>query len=417
MKIVIAHYKYFVQGGPEKYMLKFMQLAQQHGHTVIPFSISFRKNLPSEYSRYFVSANNENSTGRFDASSLSPKTALRGIRRMYHNKEAYQQMKRLIREEKPDLLYVLIPGALSADIFRAAKEENIPIILRTSDFRLICGNNVLLRGETVCEECIHGNYKCMVKHRCVRGSKLLSYVRMRSLSYIRKHRLYDAVDAVITPPKFSADKFIESGYFPAEKMHVNPTFIDCTEIPVSAVSKDYVLCLGRFSPEKGFIYVIEALQYLKDVPVRVAVTGDREGADRQLLETIEKYGLEDKVDFVGFLQGEALEKITSEALCVAAPAIWYENLPNVVLEAYAYGKPVIASDLGSLGEIVEDGKTGLLFEPKNPEQIAACIRRLYEDRDFCAELGRNARKKCEADFSPEAHWAKFMEICQSVKKA
>ena len=250
----------------------------------------------------------------------------------------------------------------------------------------------------------------MVKHRCVRGSKTLSMLRMLSLSYTRKHNTYALVDAVIAPPKFTADKFIESGFFPAEKMHVNPTFIDCSSIPVSTVTKDYVLCLGRFSPEKGFIYVIEALKYLKDIPVKAAITGDKENCNAQLKECIEKYGLEEKVQFVGFLQGEELERITAEALCIAAPAIWYENLPNVVLEAYAYGKPVIASKLGSLAEIVEDGKTGLLFEPRNPKQIADCIRKLYENPEYCAALGRNARKKCESDFNPEAHWNRFMEI-------
>lgn len=417
MKIILAHYKYYIQGGPEKYMFKFIELAQSHGHTVIPFSINYKQNLPSEYSRYFVNASNENSTGRFDASKLSLMAAMQGLTKMFHNKEAYKQMKHLIQVEKPDLLYTLIPGELSADIFKAAKEENLPIVLRLSDFRLICGNNVLLRNQNICEECIYGNYRCMINHRCVRGSEALSTLRMLSLTYARKHKTYAPVDAVITPPRFTADKFVESGFFPSEKMYVNPTFIDCSTIPISEVSKEYVLCLGRFSPEKGFICVIEALQYLKDIPVKVAVTGDKENCDAQLKEAIEKYGLEEKVQFVGFLQGKALERMTAEALCVAAPAIWYENMPNVVLEAYSYGKPVIASNLGSLAEIVEDGKTGLLFEPKNPKQIAACIRKLYENPDLCTELGRNARKKCEADFSPDAHWDRFMEIYNDIKRA
>lgn len=417
MKIVIAHYKYYIQGGPERYMLKFTELAEKHGHTVIPFSVDYSKNLDTPYKKYFVKASDKESSGSFDASKLTLKSTLGGIAKQFHNKEAYRKLKQLIADEKPDLLYVLLPGALSADIFRAAKECGIPVILRLSDFRLICGKNVLLRGGNICEECIHGKYKCMVDHRCVKGSGALSLLRMLSLSYARKHKTYRFVDAVIAPPKFTADKFIESGFFPADKMHVNPTFIDCTDIRVGNISKDYVLCLGRFSPEKGFIYVIEALRYLTDIPVKVAVTGEKESCDKQLKETIEKYGLWDKVQFVGFLQGEALEKMTSEALCVAAPAIWYENMPNVILEAYAYGKAVIASDLGSLADMVEDNKTGLLFEPKNPEQIAACIRKLYENPEFCAELGRNARKKCETDFSPEAHWNRFIEIYNGIKKA
>lgn len=415
MKIIIAHYKYYIQGGPERYMLKFMELAAKHGDTVIPFSVNYENNIRTKYSEFFVGGTGK--VGEYRKEDLTLGKVIRDVYHQFHNREAYYKLKQLIQKEKPDLLYCLIPGMLTADIFKASNEENIPVILRLSDFRLICGNNILLREGAICEECIYGDYKHMVEHQCVKGSKALSLVRMSALSYARKHRSYDLVDAVIAPPKFTADKFIESGFFPEEKMYVNPTFIDCSTIPVSKVSKDYVLCLGRFSPEKGFIYVIEALQYLKDIPVKVAVTGDKENCDAQLKETIEKYNLEDKVQFVGFLQGEKLEQITSEALCVTAPAIWYENLPNVVLEAYSYGKPVIASNLGSLAEIVEDGKTGLLFEPKNPRQIADCIRKLYENPEYCAELGRNARKKCETDFSPEAHWKRFVEIYNGIKKA
>lgn len=414
MKIVIAHYKYYIQGGPERYMLKFMKLAEEHGHTVIPFSVRYPQNLPTPYDRYFVSPKSKNSTGRFDAANLTPMVVVKGAWNEFHNGEAKKNLRRLIREEKPDLLYVLIPGMLSADIFKVAKEEGVPVILRLSDFRVLCGSYSLRRGEEVCEECIYGKYRCMVKHRCVKKSRLLSFLRMWSLSHARRRKTYRYVDAVIAPPKFTGDLMVRSGFFSKEKVHVNPTFIDASAIVPSEKRENYVLCLGRFSPEKGFIYVVEALRYLKDLPVTVAVTGDKENCDATLKEVIGKYDLEDKVKFVGFLQGEELERVTAQALCVACPAIWYENLPNVVLEAYAYGKPVIASDIGSLAEVVEDGKTGLLFEPKNVEQIAACIRRLYEDPALCESLGRGAREKCEREYSPEKHWERFVTICQGV---
>ena len=89
-------------------------------------------------------------------------------------------------------------------------------------------------------------------------------------------------------------------------------------------------------------------------------------------------------------------------------------MPNVVLESYAYGKPVIASNLGSLTELVEDGKTGLLFEPKNTPKIASCIRLLAEHPEKAQEMGENARKLCEEKYTPEAHWQQFLTIAESV---
>ena len=286
--------------------------------------------------------------------------------------------------------------------------------MRLSDFRLLCGKMVLLRGENVCEDCIYGNYGCMIKHRCVHSSLVLSTLRMLSLSYHRRFKNYRHVDAVIVPPKHTASKFIESGYFPKEKMYVNPTFIDYSNIEPNYEHNNCVLCLGRLSQEKGFIYVVEAMRYLKDLPVTVAITGDCENSELQLKQVIDQYGLKEKVKFVGFLHGEALKKMTREALCIACPAIWYENLPNVILEAYAYGKPVIASNIGSLAEIVEDGRTGLLFEPKNPEQVADCIRKLYERPWLAEQLGRNARAEVENRYSPEKHWEIFTKICNAV---
>ena len=101
-------------------------------------------------------------------------------------------------------------------------------------------------------------------------------------------------------------------------------------------------------------------------------------------------------------------------MCVACPAVWYENLPNVILERYAYGKPVIASDLGSLSDAVEDGKSGILFEPRNSSQIAQAIRTLYENPEKRMEMGRYARELCEKKYAPQAHWQRFLEIARRI---
>ena len=412
MKIIVAHYKYYFQGGPERYMFKFMELARKNGAEVIPFSVNFPTNEKSAYQRFFVGK--ENAGGNYDAGNHSLSYLLEGVYHEFHNREAAKKLKALIREVRPDLLYVLIPGQLTPDIFRVAKEEGVPVILRISDFRLICGKYNLLRGGTPCQDCIHGDYRPMVKHRCVKGSKALSALRAASCAYHRKRRSYNRVDAVITPPEFTKKLLVESGFFPEEKVFVNPTFIDCQGIAPHYDGEDYVLCLGRFAEEKGFRYAVEAMGLLKDLPVSLAITGTEESCDPALMDRIQELGIRDKIRFAGFLKGEALEKLIENALCVACPAVWYENLPNVVLESYAYGKPVIASNLGSLSDAVDDGRTGLLFEPRNVTQIAQCIRTLYENPDKRLEMGRAARKKAEAQYAPQAHWQRFLEIARRV---
>lgn len=412
MKILIAHYKFYMQGGPERYLFKFMELARKNGAEVIPFSVNYPSNEPSEYQRFFVGG--ENAGGNYDAGNHSLSYLLEGAYHEFHNREAYRRVKALIREVRPDVMYVLIPGQLTPDIFRAAKEEGVPVVHRISDMRLLCGKNLLLRDGMLCHDCIQGDYRPMVKHRCVKGSKALSMLRAASCAYHRARKSYDAVDAVITPPEFTKRLLVESGFFRSEKVFVNPTFIDCGAVEPRYEAGDYVLCLGRFSEEKGFRYVVEAMQYLKDLPVAVAVTGTEAESPEELKLAVRELGLENKLRYLGFLKGQALTDAIRNAMCVACPSICYDNFPNVVIEAYACGKPVIASRLGSLPEIVEDGKTGYTFAPKNRQEIARCIRTLYENPERCRELGRNARRAAEEKYAPQAHWQRFLEIARRV---
>ena len=96
------------------------------------------------------------------------------------------------------------------------------------------------------------------------------------------------------------------------------------------------------------------------------------------------------------------------------PAICYENFPMAITEAYACGKPVIASRLGAMAELVEDGKTGLLFEPGNPEDLASKIKWMLENEDACIEMGRNARKVFEEKYTAEKNFEILMNIYKKV---
>ena len=168
MKIIVAHYKYYVQGGPERYLFKFAELAKQNGCEVIPFSVNFPSNEPTDYAGYFVGS--KDAGGNYDASNHSISYLAKNAYHEFHNREAYKKLKKLIRDTRPDLLYVLIPGQLTPDIFRAAHEEGVPVILRISDFRLICGMYAMIRGGEPCELCLGGHYENCAKNRCVKGS-------------------------------------------------------------------------------------------------------------------------------------------------------------------------------------------------------------------------------------------------------
>ena len=145
MKIIIVHYKFFIQGGPERYLFKFMELAKEQGHDIIPFSIKYKNNLHSDYTSFFVGNNNISKS--FKLKNYNIFTLAKGFINEFSNHEADVKFKRLIKLVSPDVIYALIPGQLNNNIFKIAHKYGIPTIHRVSDFRMICGNNILLNKE------------------------------------------------------------------------------------------------------------------------------------------------------------------------------------------------------------------------------------------------------------------------------
>lgn len=411
-KVIVANYRYYVSGGPEVYMFKFIDKAREIGYEPIPFSVQYSKNQSTKYSKYFISSRGGDSV-YYDQIKKTPKTLWKTLQGAFYNREAAKNIKKLIKDEKPQVLYALqVINTLSPSIFKEAKKEGLKVIHRISDFNLVCPKSDLLLGENPCELCVKGSLNNGIKNRCYHGSKIASFIRCESMKYHRRHKLYKYVDYFITPSDFTKNKLIEGG-FDANKVIKVPTFIDSSKIAPSYSNDNYLLFLGRLVPEKGAKFAIEAMKYLKDYTnLKLKITGEL-GVDEnsnELKKLIDNNNLQDKIEFVGFKRGNELENLISNSISILCPAIWYENMPNTVIEAYAYGKPVIASNFGCFPELIEEGKTGFLFEPKNSEDLSNKIKLLLDNNELLVQLGKNARAKVEKDFSPETHMNKLKEL-------
>lgn len=224
-------------------------------------------------------------------------------------------------------------------------------------------------------------------------------------------RVFDDVDVFITTCEFTRNKMIEGG-IPAEKIKCVPTFIDANSITPCYENEGYFLYLGRVAEQKGVIYAVLAMVELRDLPVKLKITGELDDSheSQKIREIIKSEGLENSIEFVGFQQGEELEKTISKAIAIINPAIWYENMPNTIIEAYAYGKPVIASRIGSLEEIVQDKKTGLLFEAKNACELTEKMRILVLNKETVKNMGKQARKVSQTKYSGNEHMDRILEF-------
>ncbi|MCD7819994.1 MAG: glycosyltransferase family 4 protein, partial [Lachnospiraceae bacterium] len=375
---------------------------------VIPFSVNNPQNEPTEYSKYFAKPRSKQLMYADTKKTFSNLMGM--LRATIWNYDAERRLRRLIRDTKPDAVYILHEiNHLSPSIIRAAKKEGIRVVHRISDFFMFCAKYDFLYGEEICEACIHRDYSEAIKKRCVKDSDFGTRLRIAAMKLYWMNGVFDDVDAYISTCEFSKVKMIEGG-IPKGKIVCIPTFIDFTGIKPSYIYEHYFLFLGRMAHQKGTIYAIQAMEYLKDTDYVLKITGSLTNSDEdQLLwNYINKHGLENKIVFTGFLHGKELEMLISQATCIICPAIWYENMPNTVIEAYAYGKPVIASNIGSLAEIVEDGKTGYLFETKNAKDLSEKCMKLVNNPALCRALGENARRICESKYNVEKHMDKVI---------
>lgn len=412
MRIIIANYRYFVAGGPEKYMFKFMAAAERMGIEVIPFSVDNPQNEETPYSKYFAKPRASELMYADTKKNLANSIGM--LRATLWNYDAQKRLRRLIRDTKPDAVYILHEvNHLSPSIIRAAKKEGVRVVHRISDFFMFCPKYDFLCENEICESCLHGNYKKAIEHRCVKGSLAGTLLRVLAMKLYAMTKVFDDVDQYICTCEFSKNKMIEGG-ISKEKIACVPTFIDSRNITPCYEHDKYFLFLGRMAHQKGTIYAIKAMKYLKHTEYVLKITGQLSASeeDQSIWNYIVENQLEDKIIFTGFKQGEELQNLISRSTCIVCPAIWYENMPNTVIEAYAYGKPVVASRIGSLAEIVEDGKTGLLFEMKNSKDFSDKLKRFIDDEALSHKMGLNARHKVENDYAVEKHMNSVVKILE-----
>lgn len=410
MNIILANYRYYPSGGPETYMFGITRLLEERGHTVIPYSVRSPLNRETPYARYFPHGKSDAGDAYLDNVRKSPGNIARLLSCAFFNREAYRNLRRLIDDVKPDVVYVLQQvNALSPSVFKVAHDAGVRLVHRISDFNMICPRfDCLCEGEP-CTSCIQGDYSKASVHRCFHGSRAATEVRIASMRFHRARGYFSSVDDFVCPSAFTASLLERSG-IPMEKIHVVPTFAPaCGRESGRREGDPYALYLGRLSPEKGVHLLVESLR--SHPAVRLRIAGPiRDEYSRDLVGMVVRAGMSDRVSFTGLVEGKDKERLIEGASCLVCPSVWYENTPNTVLEAYAHGKPVIAFDIGCMPEIVEDGVTGAIVPLQDLDALGSAVERCLTDPRYARDLGENARRVARQRYSAEQHLDRLLEI-------
>ncbi|MFQ6082628.1 MAG: glycosyltransferase family 4 protein [Candidatus Aminicenantia bacterium] len=399
MKILLVNKFFFLKGGAETSFFDTAEILQANGHKVVFFSMMHLENLDSLYSKYFVS--------RIDFENISSFIhKIKASGRILYSLEARKKLEELMKKEKPDITHLNnIHHQISPSILHTLKKYNLPIVMTLHDYKIVCPVYTMFSKGRTCEKCKGRKYYNCVLMRCCKDSYLKSF--LNTLEMYLHHsilHIYDLVDVFISPSKFLKDKIVEMG-FNAKVFHL-PNFINVNDfIPSYTWNENTIVYFGRLSYEKGLVTLLSAL---KGLDIKCKIIGD--GSLKESLKLKVKSEKIHNIEFLGYKFGDELRNEIKSSACVVLPSNWYENNPRAILEAFALGKPVIGSRIGGIPELVKDYKTGLTFEPGNPNDLREKILYLFNNLDKMIEFGKNARKFVEKNFNPEKYYQELMKI-------
>jgi glycosyltransferase involved in cell wall biosynthesis len=411
MRIILSNYRYFISGGPERYLFAIKKILEEEGHQIFPFSVRSTKNEPSEYSDYFLAPIGSDNSTYFHEYKMNLRTASKIVARQFYSPEGFFKARGMTNRVDADLVYSLhFLNKMSPSVLDGFKSMGLPVIVRISDFSVICPQGHLFTDGKICEACISDGFFQAVKRHCVKKSLGGSFIKACAWGFHRILGSLERVDAWVFPSNFTRSKFIEAG-MDDRKLHFLPTFIDAKACMPDFESQKYLLYFGRIVEEKGLHLLLKAYSRLTNNKPPLLIIGDRDDSDYSKT-LVKQYNHE--VKFLNFMPKAKLESYIKRALAVVIPSVWYDNLPNVLLEAYAWGKPVIAPNHGCFNDFVHHETTGLLYAPQNEDALAERLDWAWHNRASLKDYGKAARDYVLKYHAPEKHYEGLLALFRSL---
>lgn len=390
MKILIIHNEYQQRGGEFQAVKDHITLLKSQGHQVIEY-IKDSRQINSYSRRQFVN---------FLPNSI-------------YSYSSYKEIKKIVQNENPDIAHIhnVFP-LISPSVYKALHSGLIPIIQTVHNFRFLCPNGLFFVNQKICELCKYGNTSYSVLKKCFRESYGLSSIYALSIGGNRLTKTFNLINQFIVLTEFSAQKLVESRLTTGNKISVLGNFIasPLPNIGIEGSREEYVVYIGRLSPEKGVRLLFQAGKLLKSTKILVIGTGP----EMSVLQDMKVEDSLSNIKLLGHITGEDKWDYIRKASAVIIPSICYETFSITSIEAMSVGTPVVASRLGSLPYVIEDGKTGLLFEPGNHKDLAYKISQLISKPELVNELGINGRRAVEEKFSEVPYYKKLIHIYQEA---
>ena len=382
-----------------------MELMRSRGHEVALFSMADERGQATAYDHHFVPHTDfKNSNG--------PATRARLALHAIYSPQARKKIRQMIVDFHPDVAHVRnIYHHLSPSILWELKAQGVPVLYHMNDFKLLCPSYNMVSAGQACERCKGGKFLNVVREGCYGGGRGASAVLAAEAYFHSWLGTYEkCVDQILAPSWFVKQKLMENGWDGAG-IQVLPHFqVLPLQAPPSPAQDAPIVYFGRLSPEKGVDDLLAAMAQLPHI--QLVIAGD--GPQRSGLQAIaSKLGLRN-VSFAGQLSGEALEALIASSQFTVFPSRAYETLGKSILESYALGRPVVASDLGSRREVMQEGETGVLYRVGDVNQLAAAIAFLHDRPELAVRMGEAGRELVRVRHSQEQHFLALGKIYEQL---
>ena len=407
MRVLLVNAFHHLRGGVERTYLDESRWLAAAGHEVLHFATRHARNLFSPTAGHFAPPADFGETA-------AAGSRLAQLPRAIWSRPAARAMEGLLRERQPDIAHLHAPSRyLTPSILRPLERAGVPVVMTLHDFKPWCTNRILFARGAPCERCRGGHHWNAFASGCVQASRARSAVAMVEAYAHDALHAYRAVRRWIAPSRFVLEKAIEHGIARTDLRllahGVEPGTVPADAGPAAAPGGPYVFFSGRLSLEKGVRLLPALAKRIAPMPLVVAGDGPLRGwLDRQLAAA-------PNLRLLGHVEDSVLARLRSEASVVVVPSLFYEHFCYAVAEALLDRRPVVASSIGAIPELVEHGVTGLLVPPADPDALAAAVHRALTDpaAPAWAEAGR---QRVASLGEPRRHLEGLLAIYQEFPK-
>lgn len=324
----------------------------------------------------------------------------------FYSLKSKRNISNLLKRERPDVVHIhnLYP-LFSPSILTACRVHDVPVVMSIHNYNLTCPIGTHEQNGKVCTKCLGGKEHWCIISNCT-GSLMKSVNYALRSVFARKRRYYhDYINTYIAATEFVKTWLAQNGYS-KDKIAVIPHTLPVPETPADPSHGQYALYAGRIEKVKGVGVFLEAAAKAAHIPCRLY--GDGFMKDYYVAKTPPNAAL------LGSVPYEKMSDVYRGARFLVFPSLCFEGFGLVAAEAMSHGLPVIASNMGGIPEIVEDGVTGCLFEQGDSEHLSYFMKKLWNDPALCKKMGTAGRKKVLENYSGELFYKRYRAIYEHL---